>query len=173
MFASGQWSLCVYIYVYVCVGMCIYIYIYVCVCMYLWVCMCVCGCVCMCGYVCVYFLSNFIKQHVPLQESNTTCWRFLYISFVLYCTMYSICYLLVCCFSAYFSLFSFLFVDVIRLALTKINSLLCASYKVSKFIELTNIWNNLVCLFARSELDSGQSVCLLRQSWTAANLFVC
>ena len=53
----------------------------------------VCMYVCVCMYV---FLNNFIKKHVPLQRSNTTCWRFLYISCVIYCTMCAISYLLVC-----------------------------------------------------------------------------
>jgi hypothetical protein len=117
-------------------------------------------------YVCMYFflINNFIKQHVPLQGSNTTCWRFLYISVVLCCTICAINYLLVFCFSAYSSCILFpYFADVFSLPLTIINSLFCAGYKVSKFIEFTDIWNHLVCLFARSELDRGQfpPVCLL------------
>jgi hypothetical protein len=82
---------------------------------------------------------------------------FLYISFVKYCTMCAISYLLVCCFSSYFSCILLpYFAYVIRLPLTIINSLLCASYKVSKFIEFTNIWNHYG-VFARSQFDSGQS----------------
>ena len=121
--------------------------------------MCVCVCVCVCVYVCMYvFLYNFIKQHVPLKRSNTTCWRFLYISCYI---LHYVCYKLSArmhYFSACFSrtLFPY-FADVSRLPLTIIVSLLRASYKVSKFIEFTNIWKYLVCLFARSELDRGQS----------------
>ena len=112
-------------------------------------------------YVCTsmyVFFNNFIKQHVPLQRSNTTCWRFLYISCYI---LHYVCYKLparIHYFSAYFSRILFpYFADISRLPLTVIDSLLCASYKVSKFIELTNIWNNLVCVFARSVLDRGQS----------------
>jgi len=83
-------------------------------------------------------------------------------------SLYLLCYILCCvcyklsnrmhCFSAYFSRILFpYFADVSRPPLNKIDRLLCASYKVSKFIEFTNIWNHLVCLFARSELDKGQS----------------
>ena len=96
----------------------------------------------------VVFIDAALTEHsklcvcvcVPLQRSNTTCWRFLYISCVIYCKMCAIRYLLVCTVSQPIS-----------------HSLLCVSYKVSKFIELTNICNNLVCVFARSELDRGHS----------------
>jgi len=65
-------------------------------------------------------------------------------------SLYLLCYILhyVCyklparmhCFSAYFSRILFpYFADISRLPLTIIDSLLCASYKVSKFIEFTNI----------------------------------
>jgi hypothetical protein len=107
-------------------------------------------------YVCIF--NTFIKQHVPLQRSNTTCWRLLYISCVI---LYYVCYKLstrMHCFSAYFSRILFpYFAAVSRLPLTIIDILLCASYKVSKFIEFTNISNYLVCLFARSQLNRGQS----------------
>jgi hypothetical protein len=107
-------------------------------------------------YVSMYFLYNFIKRHVPLQ-------RMLEISLYLLCyILYYVCYKLsvrMHCFSAYFSRILFpYFADVSRLPLTIIDSLLCASYKVSKFIEFTSILNHLVCLFARSELDRGQSL---------------
>jgi hypothetical protein len=59
---------------------------------------------------------------------------------LVYCTICAINYLLVCCFSAYNSRILFpYFAHVISLPLTIINSLLCAGYKVSKFIEFTNI----------------------------------
>jgi hypothetical protein len=38
-----------------------------------------------------------------------------------------------------------------------ISIVLFTNHKVSKFIEFTNIWNNFVCLFAKSELVRGQS----------------
>jgi hypothetical protein len=123
---------------------------------------CACACVRVCEYarmyVCIFLINNFIKQHVPLQGSNITCWRFLYISVVVYYTICAINYLLVFCFSAYSSCILFpYFAAAISLPLTIINSLLSAGYNVSKFIEFTNIWNHLLCLFARSQLDRGQS----------------
>jgi len=44
----------------------------------------------------VSIFNNFIKQHVPSQGSNTTCWTFLYISCVIYCTVCAVSYRLVC-----------------------------------------------------------------------------
>jgi hypothetical protein len=159
-----------YVWIHVCTYACMLVYMYVC--RYV-LCMCVCMYVCMHAimYVCVYismyacvyarmyvFFYNFIKQHVSLQRSNTTCWKFLYISCVI---LYYVCYTLSAhmhFFSAYFShiLFPY-FADVSRLPLTIIDSLLCERYKVSKFIEFKNIWSHLVCFFARSELDRGQT----------------
>jgi hypothetical protein len=57
--------------------------------------------------------------------------------YIVLCVLYVICSYVVFQPISHYSL-SF-FADVIRLPFTKINSLLCASYKLSKFIELTNI----------------------------------
>ena len=59
--------------------------------------------------------------------------------------------------SLFLTYFVSLFADINNLSFTLIDGLLCASYKLSKFMEFTNIWNHFVCLFARSELDRGQS----------------
>jgi hypothetical protein len=40
---------------------------------------------------------------------------------------------------------------------TNISIVLFTNHKVSKFIKFTNIWNNFVCLFVKSELVRGQS----------------
>ena len=49
---------CLCMSVYVCVCMCMYVYVCVCMCMYVYVCVCVCMCmcvyVCVCTYVCRY-----------------------------------------------------------------------------------------------------------------------
>jgi len=59
--------------------------------------------------------------------------------------------------SLFLNYFVSLFADINNLSFTVIDGLLCPSYKLSKFIEFTNIWNHFVCLFASSELDRGQS----------------
>ena len=59
--------------------------------------------------------------------------------------------------SLFLTYFVSLFADINNLSFTIIDGLLCASYRLSKFIEFTNIWNHFVYLFAKLELDWGQS----------------
>jgi len=75
-------------------------------------------------------MSHYKKQYYMLEISLYLLWYILY--YVLSTPMH--------CFSSNVSRILFpYFADVSRLPLTIIDSLLCANYKVSKFVEFTNI----------------------------------
>jgi len=133
----------------VCVCTCVCVYVCVCVCMYVCMCVCMCMCVnvrvymCVCVYVYVcVFVINFISQHVPLQKAILHARDCLYV----------IC---VICFYIYTTDCLLRNTDLVLLYVysrLKCRPILCVLqsvevyrvYKLSKFIEFTNIWNHFV-----------------------------
>jgi hypothetical protein len=137
-----------------------YICMYVCI---LCVCVYVCMCVCIL-YICMYLVYVHVCIYVFFKSLLTSMLHYIVTilhakSFLLQSPVtpvdtvyiYSICQSLV-------MLLKFLFTKCPYVPFTTSKNILLefTIYKVSKFIEFTNFWENFVYLFAKSELVVGQ-----------------